>query len=124
MKIKGNVYIWLTVAAIVGGFSYMFYVAAQPGEFDDLATCITESGTTFYGAYWCPHCAEQKRHFGRSAKLLPYVECSLPNRAGSTQICIDKKIEGYPTWDFSNGERIAGFATFEQLSQHSNCKLG
>src|ERR1035437_6515709 len=77
-----------------------------PGKYDTFAQCIKDSGATFYGAFWCPHCQAQKKLFGTSAKLLPYVECSTPDATGQLQICIDKKITGYPTWELKDGTRI------------------
>jgi thiol-disulfide isomerase/thioredoxin len=94
-----------------------------PGKYDTLATCLKEKGATFYGAFWCPHCRDQKKVFGNSAKLLPYVECSTPDAAGQTQICIDKKIESYPTWEFADGSRVGGGLTPEQLAEKTQCPL-
>lgn len=67
-----------------------------------VAQSLGDSGTKFYGASWCPHCAEQKSWFKSAVKLLPYIECSTGG-AGTpqTQICIDAKIESYPTWQFT-----------------------
>lgn len=69
-----------------------------------VADFLTQSGVKFYGASWCPHCADQKEFFGKAVKSLPYIECSTAG-AGSpqTQVCIDNKIEHYPTWAFANG---------------------
>ncbi len=70
----------------------------KPGKHDSFAQCISDTGAKFYGAFWCPHCADQKKEFGTSAKYLVYVECSTPDGKGQTQVCVDEKIEGYPTW--------------------------
>jgi hypothetical protein len=48
-----------------------------------------------------------QKEFGKSAKLLPYIECSskVPNAEGGydqLQICKDAYITGYPTWEFPN----------------------
>jgi thiol-disulfide isomerase/thioredoxin len=91
-----------------------------PGKYDDLAMCITDSGAKFYGAYWCPHCAATKQMFGKSAKKLPYVECAA-SQTEQTQICIDNKIEGYPTWIFADGSRLSGELTFAQLAEKTGC---
>jgi hypothetical protein len=61
--------------------------------------------------------------FGNSWNNIIYVECSLPNKEGQTQECKDAKIEGYPTWEFADGSRLSGEATFEQLSQKTGCAL-
>jgi glutaredoxin len=87
------------------------------------AQCIKQSGTTFYGAFWCPHCAATKKMFGSAQKELPYVECSTPDTQHQTQICIDKKIEGYPTWVFPDGSRKTGELTLDELSTQTKCPL-
>jgi thiol-disulfide isomerase/thioredoxin len=93
------------------------------GKYDVFATCLKNSGATFYGAFWCPHCQAEKSLFGSSEKLLPYVECSTPDGSKQNQVCIDKKILGYPTWEFADGSRINGEATLETLSQKTSCPL-
>ena len=98
-----------------------------PGVYDTFAQCIADSGTTFYGAFWCPHCQAQKKLFGSSAKLLPYVECSTPDGNGQTQACIDKGIQSYPTWIMKDGtvlpnENGAGI-TLETLAAKTSCQL-
>lgn len=96
---------------------------AGPGKLDQFATCLGEKGATFYGAFWCPHCNAQKKMFGTSKKLLPYVECSTPDGNSQTQICIDKKIDGYPTWEFADGSRLNGEIPLTQLAEKTECVL-
>src|SRR3989344_831978 len=88
---------------------------AGPGKLDGFAQCLEEKGAVFYGAFWCPHCQAQKKLFGSSAKLLPYVECSTADAKGQTAACIDKKIKSYPTWEFADGSRLTGELTLQQL---------
>jgi uncharacterized membrane protein/glutaredoxin len=85
-----------------------------------LAEHLTVSGAKFYGAYWCPHCNEQKEMFGGSAKRLPYVECS-PGGPSAPQAaeCNTKNVQSYPTW-FVNGERLTGTQSLETLAQASH----
>jgi thiol-disulfide isomerase/thioredoxin len=102
-------------------------VADAPGKYDVLAQCIKDSGATFYGAFWCPHCQAQKKLFGSSAHLLPYVECSNPDGQSQNQLCNDKKIVGYPTWELKDGTRIpdengAG-VTLATLAAKTGCTL-
>jgi thiol-disulfide isomerase/thioredoxin len=94
-----------------------------PGKYDTFAQCLKTNGATFYGAFWCPHCKAQKALFGTSVDLLPYIECSLPDASGQTQICKDKKIEGYPTWEFPDGSILTGEQTFEKLAEKTSCVL-
>src|SRR3990167_786610 len=80
----------------------------QPGEFDQFAGCLKEKGAVFYGTFWCQYCQKQKALFGKSAKRLPYVECSTPDGRGQSLICQNKKIESYPTWEFNDGSHLTG----------------
>lgn len=112
------------VSLLAGGKYFSIKESAVPeGKYSELAQCIEESGAKFYGAFWCPHCADQKALFGDASTLLPYVECSTPDKQGQTQECIDANIQSYPTWEFEEGRRVGGTLTPEQLSQETNCPL-
>ena len=97
--------------------------APAAGKYDEFAQCLKDKGATFYGAFWCPHCQDQKKLFGTSVKLLPYVECSTADAGDTTQICKDKKIEGYPTWEFADGSRLNQVVSLEQLAEKTACVL-
>lgn len=102
-------------------------VTTGPGKYDAFATCLKDKGATFYGAFWCPHCQAQKKLFGSSAKLLPYVECSTADGSGQLQICKDENIASYPTWKLKDGTTIpnengAGI-TLETLAAKTSCEL-
>jgi thiol-disulfide isomerase/thioredoxin len=72
-KGKKNI-IWLIIIiAAAGGIWLSISYQRTPGKYDALASCLKEKGAVFYGAFWCPHCQNQKAMFGKSAKLLPYV---------------------------------------------------
>lgn len=94
-----------------------------PGQYDTFAQCLKDKGAIFYGAFWCPHCKAQKELFGSSVKFLPYQECSLANGSGQNQICNDKKIESYPTWEFADGSRLTGEIPLAQLAEKTACVL-
>ncbi|MFA6024750.1 MAG: hypothetical protein WC777_06175 [Candidatus Gracilibacteria bacterium] len=91
--------------------------------YDAFATCIAESDTTFYGAFWCPHCADQKKLFGDSADLLPYIECDPNGKNAQTEVCNDEKIQSYPTWRFPDGSKKTGVVSLEDLSELTSCPL-
>src|SRR3989344_7448512 len=119
-----NKLVWLVGGALlVAGIVWLIMAPTKPGKLDDFASCLAEKGAIFYGAFWCSHCQNQKALFGNSAKLLNYVECSTPNGRGQEQICIDKKIEGYPTWEYADGSRESGELTLEHLAEKSGCVL-
>ena len=116
--------VWTIVGMLVlGAIVWGVYLAGRPGSLNAFATCIKDAEATFYGAFWCSHCQAEKARFGRSAKLLPYVECSTPDGKGQTQVCIDKNITSYPTWEFADGSRIVGEAGLEKLAEKTACTL-
>jgi thiol-disulfide isomerase/thioredoxin len=108
---------------IIGAVAWLRTVPTTPGIYDQFAQCLGEKGVKFYGAFWCPHCQEQKAKFGKSAKKLPYVECSQPSGEGQLQVCIDEKITGYPTWVFADGSREAKVLELSDLSEKTSCPL-
>jgi thiol-disulfide isomerase/thioredoxin len=121
--IVGGIIIVLVLGGLVSYQSYKDQKPLAAGALDTFATCIKDSGTIFYGAFWCPHCQATKKMFGTSAKLLPYVECSTPDGNNQTQICIDKKIVSYPTWVFPDGSQITGEHTLQELAEKTSCTL-
>ncbi len=86
--------------------------------------CINDSGAKFFGAFWCPHCQNQKALFGSSAKLLPYVECSAPSGQGDPlPVCQEAGVKGYPTWKFPDGTVKEGEVPLAEISTLTNCPL-
>ncbi len=119
-KITFTVFVLIVFVLPLG---YYFYYQRTPGKLDGFTTCLKDKGAVFYGAYWCPHCQATKAMFGKSAKLLPYVECSLPGGKGQTQTCNDKGITGYPTWIFADESRLNGELTLNQLAEKTSCEV-
>jgi uncharacterized membrane protein len=93
-----------------------------------LARHLKQTGAKMYGAYWCPHCCEQKELFGKEAmKEFTYVECAEGGKDAQVEACkaIAPEIEkqtgkgfGFPTWEI-NGKFYAGRQTLEELAQNS-----
>jgi uncharacterized membrane protein len=88
-----------------------------------LARHLTKAGAIMYGAYWCPHCAEQKTLFGAAARLLPYVECDPRGAQAQPQVCERADVRVYPTWVIA-GRRFEGVQSLEQLAQLSGFRSG
>ena len=105
------------------GIFFLYKEDAKPGTLDGFAVCLKDKGAVFYGAFWCPHCQTQKTLFGKSKKLLPYVECSTPDGKGQHSICKEKKVVGYPTWEFADGSRESGEIALQKLSEKTGCNL-
>ena len=115
---------WVITVLVIGGFIALLVTQAnKPGKYDNLAQCINNSGATFYGAFWCPHCQATKAMFGKSAKLLPYVECSTPDGKSQLPVCTEKEVKGYPTWVFADGTRLTGEQTLQELADKTACPL-
>lgn len=96
---------------------------ATAGKYNEFAACLQDKGAVFYGAFWCPHCRNQKEMFGDSADRLPYVECSTPDGKSQLPICVEKKITGYPTWEFADGSRLDGEIPLQTLAEKTRCPL-
>ena len=104
----------------IGGAIISSKKASVPGPLDATATCIKNSGAKFFGAFWCPHCKDQKEIFGNSVKLLPYTECSNPD-GSQNDLCKAENITGYPTWKFADGTTVTEVITVEELANKTQC---
>lgn len=116
------------VVAAIGIFMIAPQGATQtstipPGTYTELAQCIKDSGATFFGAFWCPHCNDQKKLFGDAVPLLPYVECSTVDGKGQLPVCIDAGISSYPTWEFADKSRQSGELPLAVLAEKTGCTL-
>ena len=121
---KEHIIIGLITVVVLASIVMISYKQDNtPGKLDTFAMCLEDKGSIFYGAFWCPNCQNQKKMFGRSAKLLPYVECSTPNGKGQLSVCTEKNITGYPTWEFADGSREVGEVPLETLAEKTGCEL-
>ena len=83
----------------------------------NLAKYLKDNGVVKYSAYWCPNCLNQSELFGKQAyRELNVVECARDGINSQTQLCIDKKIKGFPTWEI-NGKLILGVLSLKELSK-------
>ena len=80
------------------------------------AKYLKDIGVIKYSAYWCLNCLNQSELFGKQAyKELNVVECAKDGKNSKTQLCIDKKIKGFPSWEI-NGKIILGVLSLRELS--------
>ena len=93
--------------------------SSLPNSYEaELADHLSESGAKMYGAYWCPHCANQKDYFGGAAHRIPYVECDPDGKQNQAQRCAELNIVAYPTWNIE-GESYLGAQYLGKLARLS-----
>ncbi len=83
-----------------------------------LADHLADTGAKMYGAYWCPHCATQKKYFGGAASRIPYIECDEKGLNAQVELCQVAEIEAYPTW-IIEGEYYLGAQPLRRLAELS-----
>ncbi|NOY15215.1 MAG: hypothetical protein GXP43_03285 [bacterium] len=118
---KAKLAVLLGIISFAGLFFY--FKNHTPSSYDSLAQCLTQKGAKMYGAYWCPHCKEQKKMFGSSFKYINYIECASPGSNIQKAECKKAGIKGYPTWEFNDGSRLTGKLDFDTLAQKTGCSL-
>jgi hypothetical protein len=96
-------------------------------QLDALATCIADTDTKVYGAFWCPNCAKQKKMLKHGWEILldagVYVECDPRGDNAQPDLCIEKMIEKYPTWEFGSGtELIVQVFEIDELAVRTGCE--
>ena len=97
----------------------VFYPKPGGGSYlNSFAQCLSSKGATMYGAYWCPHCQNEKAAFGSAFSYVNYVECTQ-----DTAKCQAAGIQGFPTWIFPDGRRFEGEQGLSGLSKESGCPL-
>ncbi len=97
----------------------------------ELAKHLKQIGAKMYGAYWCPHCHDQKELFGKeAAQIYPYIECAADGKNSQTALCeqIAPKAQqqtgqafGFPTWEI-NGRFYPGTQSLTELARISGYK--
>ena len=120
----GRIAIYAVLIVAAFGLAYYVYNRSQH-KYDGFARCLTARGAKMYGAWWCPHCVEQKEEFGASFEYAPYVECGVKgDPRGQAQVCKDENIKHFPTWQFPpTGERVERVFTLQELSDRTGCAL-
>ena len=100
----------------------LIVTSESTNESIELAKYLNDKGVVKYSAYWCPNCLNQSELFGKQAyRELNVVECARDGINSQTQLCIDKKIQGFPTWEI-NGKLILGVLSLNELSNLTGFK--
>lgn len=115
-----NIILAVVIVAIFAAL-YFFVRHKQNTRMDAFAQCLGAKGAKMYGAYWCPHCSDQKDLFGSSFQYAPYVECGIKGSHNEAQVCTDAGVKRFPTWTFADGTRVEGEHPLAFLSQATGC---
>lgn len=115
----------LIAVLIVVAFAGIVYFLKRKhvGRLDAFAQCLTAKQAKMYGAFWCPHCQEQKEMFDSSFEYAPYVECGIKGSKALEPICSQLGIKRFPTWIFADGTRVEGKQDLTFLSDKTGCPL-
>jgi len=111
----------IVITGTLGIYASQNKTAAVDNTFaGKLAQHLTTTGAKMYGAFWCPHCLEQKELFGDAVKAIPYVECATDKAQPRVQseLCRSKNIESYPTWEIE-GKLLPGVKPLNELANLS-----
>ncbi|ABM71322.1 Predicted membrane protein [Prochlorococcus marinus str. MIT 9515] len=80
------------------------------------AKFLSDNNIKMFSAYWCPHCLDQKKLFGKKAvKELTVIECAKDGKDNQYKLCREKQIEGFPSWEI-NGEIYSGVKDLNELA--------
>lgn len=121
---KNLLWAFITLGVIVTASLYFLMGARdKPDGLEAFAQCVREKRARFYGAFWCPHCQEQKSLFGTAQRWLPYVECSTPDGRSQVALCQNNGIHEYPTWAFADGSREPRALSLSRLAEKTGCPL-
>lgn len=118
---------WLVIIVILNLIPLIVYNLPERVQEDhtQVAKCITESGVNMYGSFRCGVCAKTRAMFGDSFEHINEIECHPQGENPQTELCLEKEIEGTPTWILEpNGveeKRYTGFLSIEELQEFSGC---
>lgn len=83
---------------------------------------LADAGVEFFGAGWCPACAQQKELFDDGKDNLPFIEVTNSDRSLNS-VGIAENISQFPTWKFPGGSVLVGVQTLATLSQESGVAI-
>jgi uncharacterized membrane protein len=88
----------------------------------ELAKHLTQREAKMYGAYWCPHCYDQKQLFGKEAwQDVTYIECADGGKNAQPDVCRQRGVKSFPTWEIE-GELDPGVKVLSKLAAATKYK--
>lgn len=119
---------WIIWSIAIYGLIFLVFILwpSDQGNYDPLAQCLTEKGVVMYSSFRCGVCARTKAMLGSSFQYINEIECHPQGPNAQTQLCVEKNIEGTPTWAINDAKgtemkRNTGFLSIEQLREFSGC---
>jgi uncharacterized membrane protein len=126
-RMKKLIQPWITLVIIVNLIPLVFFnlPSKEVQDYSNVTACITENGVNMYGSFRCAVCAKTRAMFGDAFENINEIECHPQGENPQTQLCLDKKISGTPTWILEpEGEEIKrfhGFMNVDELKEFSGC---
>ena len=116
-------WLWLFVVCLLLLIAWAIYYLFHSTRLSSFAECLASKQAKMYGAWWCPHCGDQKQELGRAFAYVPYVECSPQGARTVSEECKESGIKHFPTWQFADGSRVEGVLPLAELSRRTGCRL-
>jgi glutaredoxin len=116
----------IIAVVIAAAFAGAFYLGLRKrtSRLDAFAQCTAAKGAKMYGAYWCPHCEEQKELFDSAFQYVNYLECGVKGDVhAQSAACKQAEVKHYPTWEFADQSRVEGKQSLPYLSDKTGCAL-
>ncbi len=120
---------WLILIIILNLILFIVFnlPAGQQEDHSELAQCISKQGVNMYGSFRCSVCAKTRAMFSDSFQYINEIECHPQGENSQTALCLEKDLEGTPTWILEpNGKeqkRHTGFLNLEELAEFSGCDM-
>tara|TARA_Y100000310_G_scaffold322716_1_gene382085 strand:+ start:5789 stop:6622 length:834 start_codon:yes stop_codon:yes gene_type:complete len=116
----------IVLAIILNLLALLFFnVGGEKEDHTEVAKCITANGVDMYGSFRCGVCARERAMFGDAFKYINEIECHPQGPHAQTEKCLEKKVEGTPTWimeeDGQEVKRQVGFMTIDDLKAFAGC---
>ncbi len=118
---------WLVFLLIALVLLFLWFnVSFLPEEnHDELAKCLADKGVIMYGSFRCGVCAKTRSMFGSSFQYITEIECHPQGKNSQTELCVQKEIEGTPTWilepEGQEVKRYTGFLSTDELKEFAGC---
>jgi hypothetical protein len=119
MKVKTTLI--LTATLVMQVFILSACGEVKDGKYAELAKCMTSKGVIFYGAFWCSHCANQKKTFGDDMRYVTYVECAEGGEKADPAACKKAGVQRFPSWFFPGQGMVEGEMKPEEIAVKANC---